>query len=654
MGKHVFDILYIKHNINHTTQLVNMYNFSCLNVECQWVKIVQDKQRNIVLGNVYRPPQGNIKNFVDYLEGVFEQVNLDHEDLILMGDLNIDFLEKTSNDYKQIESLLRQVGMEIHIKEPTHYSHQKNSCLDQIISNSNFIEHSGVTDFNISDHLMVFIIRKKIKEKTNFKGRSYRNYDIETFQDRLQQHNWGNLVAETCPNKIWAELIEVIEMYINEQCPLKEFRISRVKEPWITPELLEFIKDKDKALKKAKRTRLPEDWVLARRLRNECLARVRNCKAEFIKNELTSNQDDSKKFWNSIKTVIPDTKANRNKLYIIDNVTNQNVTPEKLPDFVNNFFADIGPNLASNINGNWEYNGITSDIQLHDIVVNEMEILRTCNEINVNKSSSIKNVSSRIIKDAFLCIPDVVLHLIQVAFDIGIFPDEWKIANVTPLQKGGDKTSVTNQRPVSLLPLPSKIIERILHDRIMFHLERNNLLEINQGGFRKKHSTMDTISKFTNDIFNGLNNREMTTAVFIDLAKAFDTVNHEILLKKLKYIGIKGNLLKLLKNYLCNRKQTTTVNSNISGYRDITCGVPQGSILGPLLFLMYVNDLSSVLRYCKYQLYADDTVIYHTNHDVNISKENLEKDLKKFIIWCNGNALTVNIKNQNTLDKEAL
>ena len=214
--------------------------------------------------------------------------------------------------------------------------------------------------------------------------------------------------------------------------------------------------------------------------------------------------------------------------------------------------------------------------------------------------------------------------------------------NITPLQKGGNKTSVSNLRPVSLLPLPSKIIERILHDRIMFHMERLNLLETNQGGFRKNHSTLDTIAKFTNDIFNGINNREITTAVYIDLAKGFDTVNHKILLEKLKFVGIKGNLIKSLKNFLENRKQTTTINNQKSASRYITCGVPQGSILDPLLFLIYVNDLPSVLRNCKYQLYADDTVIYHTNVDVNISKAYLEKDVERLISWCNGNVLTVN------------
>ena len=159
---------------------------------------------------------------------------------------------------------------------------------------------------------------------------------------------------------------------------------------------------------------------MARRLRNECLKRVRNCKSEFIQSELITNQDDSKQFWNSIKTVIPDVKNNRNKLFLIDSLTNNNVDPAEFPDFVNNFFADIGPNLAHTITGNWNYNGVISDIELHDIIVNEIELLKICNDINVNKSSSIKNISSRIIKDAFLGISYILQYLMQTVLSEGV------------------------------------------------------------------------------------------------------------------------------------------------------------------------------------------------------------------------------------------
>ena len=142
------------------------------------------------------------------------------------------------------------------------------------------------------------------------------------------------------------------------------------------------------------------------------------------------------------------------------------------------------------------------------------------------------------------------------------------------------------------------------------HLETNHLLNKNQGGFRKNNSTINTTVKFTNDIFNAINIREITIATFIDMAKAFDTVNHNILLKKIEKLGFRGNIYKLLKNDLTDRQQVTIANGVTSSHLNITCGIPQGSTIGPLLFITYVNDVSSVLQNCKYHLYADDTVIY--------------------------------------------
>ena len=294
---------------------------------------------------------------------------------------------------------------------------------------------------------------------------------------------------------------------------------------------MEFIKDKDKALRKVKRTKRETDWDIARCLRNKCLHRVRNCKSEFIKNELNNNQDDSKKFSNTVKTVIPDKKTSNSKFHILVLNNQEYVSQENLPNFVNNFFADIGPNLAKKIKGDWTYQCTRSDTVLHDIIITEDEIVKACKDINSNKSSSVQNLSSRILKDPFLAIPYIIRHMLQASMDKCIFPDEWKLANIIPLQKGGDKASMLNLRPVSLLPLPSKIFESIIHNRVMIRFERNHLLECQQGGFRKNHSTMDTIAKFTNDVFNGTNNKEITIACFIDLAKAFDTVNHTILIK---------------------------------------------------------------------------------------------------------------------------
>ena len=163
---------------------------------------------------------------------------------------------------------------------------------------------------------------------------------------------------------------------------------------------------------------------------------------------------------------------------LIDPKDHKHISHDELQNYVNTFFADMGANLAKKSKGDWVYTDEKSDVILHDIVITEAEILKACNEIDVNKSSSVHNISRRIIKDFFTSVPNIVRHMIQSSLDTGIFPDKWKIANIVPLQKGGDKSNVTNLRPVSLLPLPWKIIERVIHDRVMFHFERNNLLHV--------------------------------------------------------------------------------------------------------------------------------------------------------------------------------
>ena len=250
-------------------------------------------------------------------------------------------------------------------------------------------------------------------------------------------------------------------------------------------------------------------------------------------------------------------------------------------------------------------------------------------------------------RDAFIFLIPKLTYLINCSFKTGIFPDKWKLANIIPLFKGGNRNTVGNFRPVSLLPLPSKIIEKVVHNRITDFIETHGLLDVNQGGFRKKQSTINTIAKLTNYIFDGINNRVITLACFIDMAKAFDTVNHELLPKKLAKLGMGNILLKWIKNYLTNRKQCISAKNITSPYLNICCGIPQESILGPLFFIIYVNYIKTSLRNCKHLLNADDTVIYITG-DIDTTTGLLQFDLNCFKNWCDRNQLTMNIKINKT------
>ena len=242
---------------------------------------------------------------------------------------------------------------------------------------------------------------------------------------------------------------------------------------------------------------------------------------------------------------------------------------------INNYFTTIGPSLAANMNDPRVYAGPNINHVLNDTFhVNTDELLKILGDIDCTKSSAIDHVNSKVLKDALICLVDQFKYLLNLSFRTGVFPEDWKKAQITPLPKDGDLTNCNNYRPISLLPLPGKIAKKIAHNKLMDYFENNELLNKKQGGFRKKNSTINSISEFTHEIFRAINNKHISLATFIDFSKAFDTVNHIILLEKLKIYGIKNNNFQWIQNYLTNRQQSTIVNGTVSNPLKINCGVP--------------------------------------------------------------------------------
>ena len=565
-----------------------------------------------------------------------------------MGDLNIDMLEKNNNDCRKLTDLIKPFGLRCLIKETTRPSIFKNSCIDQIITNSEIIDMAGVIDINLSDHLLVHCSLKKHtppKTKCSFTGRSYRNYNMEAFQQGIREANWDDYNHSGVVTEKWDIFENIIRENIDRMCPLKIFKIKQEKEPWVTNELIELIKDKDLILRRARKRKDHQLWTEAKRIRNQCISRIRKAKADFIKENLNNNIGDQKKFWKNIQDVLPSKKNNgKISIKLTDKDSGQPILENNTASFINDFFVNIGPNLAKNCNTEWKFRGLDSVNYTDNIVTNDDEIIKLCKAININKSSCVDHLSSQILRDAFLAVPEKMVQLFNLSFDTAEIPKTWKIAKVTPIPKAGISSDVSNFRPVSLLPLMSKLIEKIVHSRIYEFCENNDILDRRQGGFRPKHSTCSTTAFFIDDIYTAMNNNEILIATYIDAMKAFDTVNHEILLKKAEKYGITGQVLGWLKNYLSDRYQCTIANNIVSEKKLISCGVPQGSVCGPLLFLIYINDLAGILDSCKVSLYADDTVIYIAHKDVQNALVLLQHDLNNLIEWCSDNKVTINSK----------
>ena len=278
--------------------------------------------------------------------------------------------------------------------------------------------------------------------------------------------------------------------------------------------------------------------------------------------------------------------------------------------------------------------------------ISEKEILDIINSLS-NKSTGPASIPLRLLKIVADLIVIPLCRIINLSFASGVFPDVLKVAKTIPLHKGGSTLEVNNFRPISLLSIFDKIIEKLMHKRLYDFFEENDLLYKKQFGFRRKNSPAHSLIEITEKIKESIDNGKYGCGIFIDLKKAFDTVNHKILLTKLEHYGIRGSVLGWFESYLTDRKQYVFYNGTSSDIATISCGVPQGSVLGPLLFLIYINDLPNISDKLSFFLFADDTNIYYESNDLIELEKTVNKELKLLTLWLNLNRLALNVSKTN-------
>ena len=334
---------------------------------------------------------------------------------------------------------------------------------------------------------------------------------------------------------------------------------------------------------------------------------------------------NSKNIWKIINNLC---KPQTEKMSISEIKINGNIINDKLEiakEF-NNFFINVGTNLDSQINTNINYQNYLND-NLNSIYLyntNENEISKIIKNLKDKKSYGNDGIPIRAYKLGTNRLSMEISKLINISFKLGTFPNCLKIAKIIPVFKSGKRNQINNYRPISILNTLSKIFEECMKIRITHFLERNNLITNSQFGFRTKHSTSTALIALTNFIYKNLDENKQVTTIFIDLKKAFDTVNHKILLYKLEKIGIRGITLQWVKSYICERRQYTIIDDITSDREELTVGLPQGGKLSPILYLIYVNDINNFTQ-CDTTnliLFADDTSITICSN----KKENLENN----------------------------
>ena len=467
--------------------------------------------------------------------------------------------------------------------------------------------------------------------------------------DSLGNSN-GQDEPPTTINDVWSNLRSAFLTVADKHAPFIQKRVRGINKcPWMNKEIKSDIRQRDFCLRKARKSNTNEDWSNYRCMRNRVTSKIKKARSAFNRKLVERNSEDPKAFWRTVKKILPgESKSASLSMKIDGDVC---ADKKKIADGFNKFFTgavqcllqEFGQIKYSAVNqseprvsGNKSYPEFKFQFITQNFTLSELKNLKC------NKSSGMDNIPPRLLKDAAAVIAKPLTKIINTSLAMGAVPDEWKRAKVTPVFKKGKRSEMDNYRPISVLPVASNLLERAVHRQLYQFLSKHQILSPFQCGFRKNHSTESAAISFTDSIRRGMDQGLLTGAVFIDLRKAFDSVDHDIIVSKLKAAGISGTELHWFKDYLSNRTQQVNVENELSGARLITSGVPQGSILGPLLFVMLINDLPSRLNTCSTLMYADDTVLFYSSKDVNEIERALCRDLQLLESWLRDNSLFLN------------
>lgn len=416
----------------------------------------------------------------------------------------------------------------------------------------------------------------------------------------------------------------------------------------MTGEIKRDIRHREYHLKKARKLKCNDHWASYRYYRNGVTNKIRKAKATYSRRLIDENKRDQKAFWKTVKKILPGETKNISSGIMIDDKLSTD--KYQIANAFNKFFTGVvaklkgslGPVLTHVINLSASFPSQKRFPQFKFDKVSELFIITQLQSLKSGKAVGLDNISPRLLKDAADIITNPLTQIINASLSQATLPADWKAARVIPLYKAGKANQVGNYRPISILPVISKLIERAVQVQLGKHLSERNILSPFQCGFRKAHSTETATISLTDTIRRNIDQGLLTGAVFIDLSKAFDTVDHTLLLQKLRYYGIENLELEWFKDYLTNRKQVVGYQNVMSDFQSITSGVPQGSILGPLLFILLVNDLPSTVARCTLLMYADDTVLFYSAKDVNVIEEKLNEDLGLIGNWLRENSLFIN------------
>lgn len=604
--------------------------------------------------NVYRPPKAsNLKEFFDIFNTVLSKLCQNRNvEVIICGDFNIDQLEE-SVEKLTLLTILGTYGINIQTEGPTRITTSTRSGLDSVYTSfkdnvSCTIDHNGLSDHSAWD-IDINIPKAKIDKgsKSNL-TRMFTAANFERFDNMLLEEDWSKLDNISDTEASFTNFTNTLKDYIDAAFPLRK-RFASNKKPWITSGIYKSSQTSKQLYKKAVSTQLQTDFDHYKQYKKIYRAVIRKAKYLHNNSRYWGARNKSKAAWQIINNNFCNGSKHTISEIIEDNNTYNN--PIVIANKFNNYFVNITEKYVSKFNNSNFNAGCVRTISnsLYLDPVTPREVLNTILGLKSSNSVGVDGISANILRHAAENLVPPLTCLINRSFADGIFPNNLKTARVLPLFKSGSCKQMSNYRPVSLLSAISKVLEKIMCDRLLSFLTRYNILNPAQHGFIKNKSTKTALLDYLNALYENLNNNKKCVGAFMDLSKAFDMVDHPILLSKLSSYGIRGKTLSWIESYLKDRLQTVDIEGKLSNALPVMRGVPQGSVIGPLLFIIFINDLPNVSSGNSVVLYADDSSFISSNNNKELAIKETETLFNKFSTWFQSNKLYLNIQKTSFL-----
>lgn len=636
-------IMFVKENINYNYSIVELGDIKALNLK------ILNSNKHFTITAVYKSPSICPKIFntklLEYLEKS-EKTGID----IIAGDLNMDLL--SNDDYvEEYKNILSSFGFTSYINSVTRP--QKQTCLDHFfVNNKTHGCESDIQSFifeqSITDHYPTAItvrIENRKEAKIQKKHKKYIRY--EDLKSDLGHEAWDNVYQQNNVDTMANNFIETLKYYINKHTKTVKIKqkTGMPKKKWITQGILKSVNEKERLYKNVLNN--PGDNELRERYnqyRNKLHKIIKKSKKDYCERTISQQKNTSKALWDCVNDACNKTKL-KTKIDKIE-LENGDTTTDafEIANKFNEYYSQLGQKLASEIPrpDNFSEKPIRFNNTMFLYPTNELEVQREIKKLKPKKSPGEDNIRSETLKEISNQILAPLTYLINTCLDTGCFPDILKTGIIRPLHKSGSKLLIENYRPISLLSNIAKILERIIKTRIVKFFNKYEIISERQYGFREGKSTEDAIHKLTSFVYESLDKKIPMLSIFVDLSKAFDTVCHNRLLEKLEMYGLRGKSYKIIQSYLHNRTQRVDIEGTLSEPKTVTYGVPQGTVLGPLLFTTYINNLLALNTIGDILSFADDTVICYRSDSWANLKENAERDFSKIQKWFQLNKLTLN------------